>query len=103
MRLPDVSFLTNERVAAADLDGLPEGAPELAIEVVSPSQSADYMGTKVEQYLQFGARQVWVVYPKRRRIHVFRPDAAPTMLDQSETLTGGDLPGFSVKVDDLFV
>jgi Uma2 family endonuclease len=104
IRIPDVAFLSNERIRTTEEDEYFAGAPELAIEVVSPSQSANYMGTKVEQYLRFGAKQVWIVYPKRKCIHVYRADKSMAILDESETLTGGDLlPGFSVKVSDLFV
>lgn len=104
VRQPDVSFLSAERIATANPDSLPDQAPELAVEVVSPSQSANFMGTKVEQYLRFGAKQVWIVYPKRKCVHVYRANKSMAILDESETLTGGDLlPGFSVKVSDLFV
>jgi Uma2 family endonuclease len=102
VRQPDISVLSNERILATGEDDYFEGAPELAVEVISPSDTADDMGIKVEQYLRFGAKQVWVVYPKRKRVHVHRPDQAMAALDQTQTLEGGDLlPGFSVKVADL--
>ena len=59
---------------------------------------------KVEQYLRFGAKQVWIIYPKRKRIHVYRPGVALVILDQTQMLEGGELlPGFEVKVADLFI
>jgi Uma2 family endonuclease len=104
VRQPDVSVLSNERIAATPEDKYFERSPELAVEVVSPSDSAQDLETKVEQYLRFGAKQVWIVYPTKKRVHVFRPDAAPAVLNESQSLDGGDvLPGFSVKVADLFV
>jgi Uma2 family endonuclease len=103
VRQPDISVLLNERIKATDEDGYFEGAPELAVEVVSPSDSAQDLETKVEQYLRHGAKTVWIVYPKQKRVHIFSPNAAPTILDESRTLDGGDvLPEFSVRVADLF-
>jgi Uma2 family endonuclease len=104
VRQPDVSVLSNERIASTSEDKYFEGSPELAVEVVSPSDSAQDLETKVEQYLRFGSKQVWIVYPKKKRVHVFRPNAGPAILDESQMLEGGNvLPGFSVKVSDLFV
>ena len=103
IRQPDISVLGNDRIAVTQKDGWVEGSPELAVEIVSPSDSAQDLEIKVHQYLRFGARQVWIVYPKQKRIYVHEPGIPPRVLNESETLTGGDLlPGFSVKVSDLF-
>ncbi len=103
IRQPDVSVLNKERVQSTGADDYFEGAPELAVEVVSPSDSAQDLQVKVGQYLQSGAKQVWVLYPKTRRIHVFHAGGATVIFDESQTLEGGDsMPGFSVKVADLF-
>jgi len=103
VRQPDVSVLSVERIRATDADDYVEGAPELAVEVVSPSDSAEDLEVKVEQYLHSGSKQVWVVYPSTKRIHVFKPDRKATVLDETQTLDAGDsLPGFSMKVADLF-
>lgn len=104
VRQPDVSVLSEERMHAAPKDSWFEGAPELAVEVVSPSDSAQDLEIKTRQYLQAGAKQVWVLYPATRTVHVACPDSAVLILNESETLTGGDLlPGFSVQVADLFI
>jgi Uma2 family endonuclease len=104
VRQPDVSVLSKERIQSAAPDDYFEGAPELAVEVVSPSDSAEDLEIKVEQYLQSGAKQVWVLYPKTKRIHVFRPGSQPVVLDETQTMDGGELfRGFSVKVADLFL
>jgi Uma2 family endonuclease len=104
VRQPDVSALSKERIEITAPDDYFEGAPELAVEIVSPSHSAQDLEIKVEQYLQSGARQVWVLYPKTKRVHVFRPGSQVTVLGETQTLDAGDLlPGFSVKVADLFV
>ena len=104
VRQPDISILSNDRILATDEDGYFQDAPELAVEVVSPSDSAQDLEIKIEQYLHAGARQVWILYPKQKRIYVHQPGAPVRVLNQSDTLTGGDLlPGFSVKVADLFL
>jgi Uma2 family endonuclease len=103
IRQPDISILSNQRISAAPKDGWVERSPELAVEIVSPSDSAQDLEIKVEQYLRYGAQQVWVFFPKQKQVHIHQSGAARIVLNESETLTGGDLlPGFSVKVADLF-
>jgi Uma2 family endonuclease len=103
IRQPDVSVLSKERIRSTAADNYFEGATDVAIEIVSPSDSAEDLQIKVTQYLQYGAKQVWILYPKTRNIHVFAAGAAPIILDQDQTLEGGDLlPSFSTKVADLF-
>src|SRR5579872_1712960 len=65
VRGPDISFIRADRAAAMDLDRRFEGAPDLAVEIISPPQSASDIAHKVEQYLRAGA-EVWVVYPRSR-------------------------------------
>ncbi len=104
IRQPDVSVLSKARIESTDREGYFEGAPELAVEVVSPTDSAEDLQVKVDQYLQAGARQVWILYPKTKCIYVFRAGEQVAVLDASQTLEGGDLlPGFAVAVADLFV
>ncbi len=104
VRQPDVSLLSRERINSTGAEDYVEGAPELAVEIVSPSDSAQDLEVKVEQYLRSGAKQVWVLYPKTKCLHLFRPGTVMMVLDESQTLEAGDLlPGLSVKVADLFV
>ena len=104
IRQPDVSVLSKERTKSMGEKEYVEGAPELAVEVVSPSDSAQDLSLKVDQYLRAGAKQVWVLYPGVKRVQVFYSDRAPAMLDETQTLTGGDVvPGFSVQVRNLFL
>jgi Uma2 family endonuclease len=104
IRQPDVSVIGKERIAATEADSYFQGAPDLAVEIVSPSDSAQDLETKVRQYLQAGAQQVWVLYPKTKNIHVFSGARSLRILDENQTLEGGELlPGFSIKVSDLFM
>jgi Uma2 family endonuclease len=79
-----------------------EGAPTLAVEVVSPNDRADDIHDRVQDYLDAGSRQVWVLWPRQRSVSVHRPDADTRELGPDATLDGGDiLPGFTVRVGDL--
>jgi Uma2 family endonuclease len=103
LRQPDVSFLSARRVKVTPPDAYFQGAPELAIEIASPSNSASDLEEKVEQYLAAGAHAVWVVFPKLRRVHVYRPDDTIENLSSDQQLTAEDiLPGLSIPVSSLF-
>jgi len=102
IRQPDVSVLSIARIRATKEDSYFEGAPDLAVEVVSPSDSAEDLETKVRQYLGAGAKQVWVLYPKTRDVQVFEANRG-LVLNGDQVLEGGELlPGFAVKVGALF-
>ncbi len=104
IRQPDISVISSERIRTTRDDGYVEGAPELAVEVVSPSDSVQDLEVKVDQYLVSGAKQVWIVSPNTKRVYVFSPSSQPRIYDETQTLDGGDLlPGFSVKIADFFV
>jgi Uma2 family endonuclease len=102
VRSPDAAFVRLDRLPELP-DAFVPVAPDLAVEVLSPSdRMADAM-SKVAMYLQAGVCLVWLVDPDARTITVFRPDAAMNMLSAGDTLDGGDvLPGFAVPVVDFF-
>ena len=103
VREPDVSFVTAERLKGQDLDAFFEGAPDLAVEVLSPSNTAAEMRDKIADYFGAGCRVVWIVDPLRRSIVVHRPDAGPTILAEDDTLKEEELlPGFSLVVREVF-
>ena len=79
------------------------GAPDLAVEVLSPSDRWPAVGKKVMQYLDAGAREVWVVDPKKRRIHTYA-GSPPTsrIVDGDGPLTSPLLPGFALPLVELF-
>ncbi len=104
IRQPDVCVLSKERIQSTGADEYFEGAPELAVEVISPSDLAEDMAIKVSQYLGAGCKQVWVLYPKSKSVHVFHSGGSMATFDKMQTLVGGDLlPQFSTKVSDLFL
>jgi Uma2 family endonuclease len=103
VRIPDVSFVSVDRVREIDPDRRIQGAPALAIEVVSPTDLAEDLTQKVKQYLAAGAKAVWVVYPKPREVQVFRADGAIFVRRESETLEEPEvLPGFALDLINLF-
>ena len=98
VRIPDVSFITSERFKGLSLDDYVPGAPALAVEIASPSDSVEELREKAEQYLAAGSRRVWVVYPQTRKVHVYRTAAAPLVLNESHDLDAPDLfPNWSVR------
>lgn len=102
----DVAFLRLDRVplAGSDEQSYIAGAPDLVVEIVSPSQFRPEMGAKAWLWLQRGARLVWVVWPKRREVDVWLPgQEVPATLNISDVLDGADvLPGFTYALSDLF-
>jgi len=101
---PDVAFIQADRLPAdAEQTTYLELAPDLVVEVVSPSNSLAEMHDKVLTYLEAGVRLVLVLEPKRRTVTLHMPDRTSRTLVVGEVLNGGDvLPGFSVPVADLF-
>jgi Uma2 family endonuclease len=102
VRQPDVSILSNDRIRATPSDDYCEGAPELAIEVVSPSDSAEDLELKAQQYIRAGGKEVWIVYPKTRTVHVLRTGSGPIFGENDMLESPELLPGLSIKVADLF-
>ena len=102
VRSPDASFVCGDRLTALSDQFVPL-APDLAVEVLSPSDRMVDALSKAAMYLQAGVRLVWLVDPASLTVTVFRPDAAPMTLHSGDTLDGGAvLPGFSVPVAVLF-
>ena len=105
VRGPDASYVSAERLKAWNGKGpFFEGAPDLAVEVLSPSNTRAEMTEKVAEYLSAGGKEVWIADADRRQLTVHREGEAPRILGPEDTLDGGDvLPGFSVRVSALFV
>ena len=103
VRIPDVSLVPADRMREIDLDKRIQGAPALAIEVISPTDLAEELTQKVKQYLAAGAQVVWVFYPKTREVQVFRADGGSFVRYEPEMLEEPDLlPGFSLDLKAVF-
>jgi len=105
VRAPDVAFVRAGREPSADrAERYFEGAPDLAVEVVSPDDRAWEVAEKVDEYLTYGARLVWMVYPRARHVIVHAPDGVARVLRVGDALDGGDvIPGFRLTLAELFV
>ena len=100
---PDVSVITRQRAAVPALDGYFHGGPELAIEVISPSDTARDMNRKIDLLLASGTLAVWVIYPDDEEVRVFLPDGTSFAKGIQGTLNLPMVFGvFEIPVADLF-
>jgi Uma2 family endonuclease len=105
VRAPDIAFVSKAQLYR---HGLPEGyfpeSPALAVEVVSPSDTAEEVDSKVRSWLTAGTQLAWVVYPGGRSITVYRSLDDIHVLTEKDKLVGNSVvPGFECAVADLFV
>lgn len=100
---PDVSLVDKKRVASADPEGYLLGAPELAVEIISPSESAHDVSTKVDLLLKHGSKAVWVIYSRLHKVEVHLPNQTAFTRRPGDNLSLPDLlPGWELPVDKLF-
>lgn len=104
VRAPDISFVSKATLARrAPGTGFRRGIPDLAIEVVSPTDRASEVLAKVREYLAAGTPMVVVVDPEDQSVSVYRPGRKPLELSKSEVLDGEDVvPGWKLSVHDIF-
>ena len=101
---PDVAFVSAGRLAEdRDRRKYVDIAPDLVVEVISPSESAGDVSNKVQRYLNAGVRLVWVVHPQTRTVDVYRADRTWDNHEVGDELDGGTvLPEFKLLLSDLF-
>jgi Uma2 family endonuclease len=105
VRIPDVSFVSWDRLPDGQVprEPIPDLAPDLAIEVLSESNTRKEMDEKLRDYFTAGVRLVWYVDPPARTVTVYTNPQQPMVLHEGETLDGGAvLPGFSLPLRGLF-
>ena len=104
VRAPDIAFIRRERMPAEGLpSGFWPGAPDLAVEVVSPGDTTREVDEKANGWLRGGALAVWVVNPRSKTVSVYSADGTVNILVEGSILDGGDvLPGFRCPVSDVF-
>jgi Uma2 family endonuclease len=98
--VPDASIIAIDRLKQDEHKYI-HGAPELAIEVVSPSESAAYLKIKTDAYLKNGSRSVWIVFPEVRSVMVYTVDSIRE-LKGDQSMEDPLLPGFSSPVSAFF-
>ncbi len=105
-RRPDVAFVSYQRWPRGQR--IPRGdfwdvVPELAVEIVSPSNAAAEVNDKVHEYFEAGVQRVWVVFPGKREVYDYGSPKSVHILQASDELDGGLLfPGFRTTVSALF-
>jgi Uma2 family endonuclease len=105
VRMPDVSFVSWDRlpgrrvpdVAVADI------APDLAVEIVSKSNTKKELERKLDEYFNAGVRLVWLIYPRKKLVEVYASRRRKKVLGENDTLDGGRvLPGFELSLAEFF-
>ena len=104
VRAPDFAFVARGRITPEmDQTRYLDLAPDLVVEVMSPSDTARSVAAKVRDYINAGVRLIWVLDPRRRTVRIHRPGEEPRLLREGDELSGEDvLPGFTYPVADLF-
>jgi Uma2 family endonuclease len=104
VRAADIAFVQRERLEVlGETESFWPGAPDLAVEVNSPSDTVREVEKKVMEWLEFGARLVWVVSSKMYSVTVYRSLNEIVVLTEKDTLDGGDVvPGFQIRITEIF-
>ena len=98
---PDVAFIARDRVGD-DKDCFYPGAPDLAVEVLSPGDRRGKVERKTALWLELGARSVWNVNPRKRTVEVFHADGQRWLFRENDELVDDTIPGFRVLVSKIF-
>ena len=104
-RRPDVAFVPYARWPTPVMarESAWNVVPDLAVEVVSPSNLAEEIDRKITDYFQAGVRLVWVFYPDSGRVYVYQSPTQVSILERTDTLDGGEvLPGFRLPIVRLY-
>lgn len=104
---PDLSFISRKTMAPSAVyaeRGYLHIAPDLVVEVASPSQHRPELSAKAIQWLNAGVQKVWIVWPEQRQVDVWEPDSDdPSTLESTDSLEGGTvLPGFRLRLSQLW-
>jgi Uma2 family endonuclease len=101
VRGPDIAYWSKERLPVVPV-GYVEVAPDMLVEVLSPSNTSKHIRTKLIEYFAKGVRLVWVIAPEDRTLTIYRTSDEGRLLHETATVTGEDvLPGFTCRVSDL--
>ena len=103
VRAPDVAFVREERRSLVNWKGYSDFAPDLAVEILSPSDEARQLNRKIRQYLEAGTHTVWVLDADSQSVSVYERTGSFRMLGAREIIDAPELlPGFSIQVQSLF-
>jgi Uma2 family endonuclease len=96
-----VSLVSTKQDQAGDPEGYFEGAPRLTIEVISEANTAESVDRKIEKYIAYGGEEVWVFYPKTRRVWVYRSHD-PAAIEHKDLLTSAMFPDWQLNLSEVF-
>ncbi|MFN8376325.1 MAG: Uma2 family endonuclease [Anaerolineae bacterium] len=100
--MPDVGYISKARLPQ-EPERQVQGPPDLAVEVKSPTDSKREMRQKAEDYLRFGTKMVWLIFPEEKLVEVYVPDKDVAEININGVLDGGEvLPGFTLPVKEIF-
>jgi len=102
---PDIAFVSKARLKKILIapDKFLYGAPDLAVEVLSPSDRLREVHRKLDRYFEYGARMAWWVDWKKEQIHIYTPDNIEALTRPADVLSGGEvLPGFKCRLSRIF-
>ncbi|MBX3439778.1 MAG: Uma2 family endonuclease [Planctomycetaceae bacterium] len=103
VRGPDLFFISASRRPVGEIPaGISDAIPELCVEVWSPGDRWREVHRKIDEYLNRGVSEVWVVIPERKTVEVFRQEEAPVIFATDDVLRSDLLPGFECRVASLF-
>jgi Uma2 family endonuclease len=103
VRAPDLSFVRASRRDSIRSKGFAKGAPDLAVEIISPSDSIRQLMRKVKQYFAAGTHTVWIVYPDEQEVQVLEATGTDRWLKGDDPIEAPELlPGFSVPISQFF-
>ncbi len=105
IRIPDVAFVSRQRLPGGEIPKrpVPQLVPDLAVEVISESNTRKEMDNKLREYFAAGTRLVWYVDPPSRTVEIYTSPESSVRLGMDDMLTGGEvLPGFAVRVAEVF-
>ena len=98
---PDVSFIAQDRISLSP-EGYHSGPPDLALEVLSPGDRKSYIERKLLLWLVTGTRSVWLVNPRHRTVEVISSLSDRRTLHETDELIDDTVPGFRIKVSEIF-
>jgi len=100
-RRPDLAFVSRGRVKPSK--GYIYAAPDIAVEIISPTERPNEIRQKVREYLDHGVKQVWQIFPDSQEIQIHLPDGTARTYRSGEVIDGGDLlPGLQLDVATVF-
>lgn len=104
VRAADVSFVSRERIEKAKpVEGYWKGAPDLAVEVISPGDTVGRIEGKIAEWLESGTRMLWVVSPKMRTVTAYHSLTEIVISTEKDMLDGGNVvPGFKISIAEIF-